>query len=425
MNFLAPSPARTSKAAPSKRDTSVNTCPAAILIQASSRTWGGGRDRCLLLLDGRPLLLHTLERARELFPDAPIHIVAPGFDRGGLDTITAKVDRCSASYGFDDKPLKRMTEVTRDLPDESIVLRIDGQHSFFQASVIFDLLDAAAAEDLDVARSPDDFPPPLTGDVWRVGALRQMDALLARWPSETAAPHYVHPKYLAMRKVSGLRSRTVKPRRIGDKTLRTIRSDFDRALVEDHMEVNGQSIAAGDQLTFHYVLACGHLAPSDRVLDIACGKGYGGNMLAEVASSVTCADLDDAKLEEGRNRFPRENLVFVREDIMKTRFADASFDVVTSMETIEHVDDVSACLAELHRLLKPGGRAILSTPQSSIGHIPLTPSHVHEFSLAELRSHGSERFEIEKVIGLKAGTIHFDDDPVGSNSMIFLRKALV
>ncbi|MGH8262953.1 MAG: methyltransferase domain-containing protein, partial [Steroidobacteraceae bacterium] len=65
---------------------------------------------------------------------------------------------------------------------------------------------------------------------------------------------------------------------------------------------------------------------------------------------------------------------------------------------------------------------ILSTPQNRIGKIPLTPAHVREFSLDEFRSYCAQQFEVEKVIGLKAGTIYFDDDPVGSNSLIFLRK---
>jgi 2-polyprenyl-3-methyl-5-hydroxy-6-metoxy-1,4-benzoquinol methylase len=419
VNFVQPAAAaRRPKISPAFSQAA----PAAILVQASSLTWGGGRERCMLMLDGKPLLQRTLERARSLFPETPIRIVAPEFDRGGLDAIAATVARTSVSYRFDDKPLARMIDAVRNIADDALVVRIDGQHCFFQESVILDLIDAARAGGLDVARSPDDFPPPLTGDVWRAGALRRMGAMLSAWPSEQAAPHFVHPKYLAMRESSGLGARTIEPPQIPDDVLRMIRREFDRALVEDHMEVNKKSIAAGDQLTFHYVLACRHLKATDRVLDIASGKGYGGNMMADVAASVTCADLDDGKLGEGRKRFARPSLAFVHEDIMKTSFADSSFDVVTSMETIEHVDDVSGCLAELRRILKPGGRAILSTPQSGIGHIPLTPSHVHEFSLEELRSHAAEHFEVDKVIGLKAGTIYFEDDPVGTNSMIFLRK---
>src|SRR5882762_2988966 len=70
--------------------------PAAILVQASSLSWSGGPDRCMRELDGKPLLLRTLERARALFPQAPIHILAPEFDRGGLDFIAANVTVCQA-----------------------------------------------------------------------------------------------------------------------------------------------------------------------------------------------------------------------------------------------------------------------------------------------------------------------------------------
>jgi 2-polyprenyl-3-methyl-5-hydroxy-6-metoxy-1,4-benzoquinol methylase len=249
-----------------------------------------------------------------------------------------------------------------------------------------------------------------------------MDRMLSSWPQEDAAPHYVHPKFLAFRKQSGLKARIVEPPRMADDLLARIRAELARAFDEDHNEVTQKSIAAGDQISFHYVFARRHLKTTDNVLDIASGKGFGGDMMAQTASFVTCADLDGDKVEEGRRLFPRPNLAFAREDVMSMSFPDASFDVVASMETIEHMEDVGGYLAELRRVLKPNGRAILSTPQNSIGRVPLTPAHVHEFSLEELRSTCARHFQIEKIIGLKAGTIHFEDDPIGANSMIVLRK---
>jgi len=396
--------------------------PDAILVQASSLSWSGGPDRCMRMLDGKPLLLRTLERARGLFPRAPIHLLAPQFDRGGLDAIAAAVPGCHAQYGFDDKPLKRMTAAIAALTDAALVLRLDGLHCYFQETIITALLHAADGENLDIAKSPDDFPPPLTGEVWRAGALREMDELLSSWPAECAAPHYVHPKFLALRCESGLKARIVAPPPIADDLLAKIRAELARAFDEDHNEVTRKSIAAGDQISFHYVFARRHLKATDHVLDIASGKGFGGDMMAEIASFVTCADLDSEKLEEGRRLFPRANLAFARQDVMRMSFPDASFDVVVSMETIEHMDNVGGYLAELRRVLKPGGRAILSTPQNSIGRVPLTPAHLREFSLGELRSACGQHFKVEKLIGLKAGTIHFEDDPVGANSMIVLRK---
>lgn len=397
--------------------------PAAILVQASSLSWSGGRDRCMSALDGKPLVLRSLERARRLFPSVPIRVVAPEFDRGGLDGLASSVEGCHVGYSFDDKPLKRMIAAIHDLSDDALILRIDGLHCYFQADVIHALIATAETESLDLVKSPDNFPPPLTGEAWRVGALRHIDGMLSRLRNEEAAPHFVHPKFFAMRKDSGLRTRIVEPPEVSNNTLSDIRTGLARAFDEDHIEVTRKSIGAGDQISFHYVLARRYLKPSDRVLDVASGKGFGGNMLADVASSVICADLDPSKLEEGRKFFLRDNLAFACEDVTAMSFSDDSFDVVVSMETIEHMENVDLYLGELRRVLKPGGRAILSTPQNCIGHIPLTPAHIREFSLEQLRSDCVRHFDVEKIIGLKAGTVHFDDDPVGANSVIFLRKA--
>jgi len=374
-------------------------------------------------LDGKPLIVRTLERARECFPLVPIRIAAPQFDRGGLDIVAASIDNCRVDYMFDDNPLKRMVAATRDLRGDDTVLRLDGQHCFFQENIIGGLLYAVQGDELDLAKSPDDYPPPLTGEVWRVSALRHIEHMLGTWPKNAAAPHNVHPKFLAMRSAAGLTTRIVEPPPVSDDQLTHIRAELGRAFDHDHIEVTKKSIAAGDQISFHYVLAKRHLSPGEHVLDVASGKGVGGSLLADTASSVVCADLDEGKLEEGRKLFPRANLAFSREDVMNLSFPDASFDVVVSMETIEHMDDVDGYLAELRRVLKPLGKAVLSTPQNRMGHIPLTPAHVHEFSLDELRYCCRRHFKIEKVIGLKAGTIYFEDDPVGANSMIFLRAS--
>ena len=396
--------------------------PAAILVQASSLSWSGGPDRCMRLLDGKPLALHCLERLRRLFPRTPIRIVAPKFDFGNLDAMASGIENCRVSYGFDDKPLNRMIAAVGDLPGRALILRLDALHCFFQEAVIHRLIEAVESQKLDLAKSSDNFPPPLSGEVWRVGALRKTGDMLDRMTAEDAAPHYVHPKFIAMRKQAGLRTKLVEPPPIPDTVLTSIRADLARAFDEDHNEVTRKSIGAGDQISFHYVLASRALKPTDRVLDIASGKGFGGNMMAQTAASVICADLDSAKLEEGRALFPRANLSFSRQDATAITFPGESFDVVVSMETIEHMDDVDLYLSELSRVLKPGGRAILSTPQNSIGHIPLTPAHIHEFTLDELRSCCGRHFAIEKIIGLKGGTVHFDDDAIGTNSVIFLRK---
>ncbi len=393
-----------------------------VVVQASSISWSGGTDACMRTMDGAPLLAHTLARVRAMAPQAPIRIAAPQFDRHNLDEIASRVSNCTVQYGFNDKPLLRLLQAAEGLANDAVVLRMDGQHSFFQEAVIWPLVERLHADGLDVARAPDSFPPGLTGDVWRAGALRKMARLLEELPADQAAAHYVHPKFLAMKPIAGLRAASIEPPALPDDLLREIREHMAIAFKDDHIEVTEKLIASGDQLSFHYRIASGYAAPGDLVLDIASGKGYGANMMAEQGCRVVCADIDQFKLDEGRKLFPREELTFSRQDIFDMSFADDTFDVVASMETMEHMADIERYLTQLRRVLRPDGLMILSTPQNCIGHIPLTPSHEKEYSLEEFTSLCGRYFHIERIIGLKGGTVFFDDDPVGANSMAILRK---
>lgn len=92
------------------------------------------------------------------------------------------------------------------------------------------------------------------------------------------------------------------------------------------------------------------------------------------------------------------------------------------METIEHVDPHKT-LNELRRVLKKGGYLILSTPQNSSSSQCVNPVHLYEYSLNEIRAIISGYFEIERIIGLKAGKIYFEDDPIGANTVIFAKKS--
>jgi len=65
---------------------------------------------------------------------------------------------------------------------------------------------------------------------------------------------------------------------------------------------------------------------------------------------------------------------------------------------------------------------MLSTPQNRLGEIPFTPAREHEFSLTELTEIVGAHFEILERVGLKAGTIWFEGDPVGTNSFFVCRR---
>ncbi len=131
-------------------------------------------------------------------------------------------------------------------------------------------------------------------------------------------------------------------------------------------------------------------AAGRRVLDVACGEGYGSALLAEVARDVVGVDIDAATVAHARAAYAsRRNLAFVEGSAAKLPLADASVDLVVSFETIEHLDaaDQPRMLAEIARVLAADGALVLSAPNrpeysDSRGYV--NPYHRHEHDRAEL-----------------------------------------
>jgi SAM-dependent methyltransferase len=117
------------------------------------------------------------------------------------------------------------------------------------------------------------------------------------------------------------------------------------------------------------------------VLDAGCGVGYGAAHLAEVAASVVGVDRDEDAIAYARERYARPNLELRVGDLLDLAVADGSFDVVCSFETIEHLDDVDAFLAEVVRVLRPDGVFLVSTPRvDETTAAPENPFHRVELS---------------------------------------------
>jgi SAM-dependent methyltransferase len=79
--------------------------------------------------------------------------------------------------------------------------------------------------------------------------------------------------------------------------------------------------------------------------------------------------------------------------------ADDRLDVVTSFETLEHVGDAAALVAELRRVIRPGGTLILSTPNREFGPPTTNPFHIQEFSPAELHALLGQAFADVTIYG--------------------------
>jgi SAM-dependent methyltransferase len=98
-----------------------------------------------------------------------------------------------------------------------------------------------------------------------------------------------------------------------------------------------------------------------RVVDLACGEGYGSEVLSRSAASVVGVDANPEAHEHAQLRYVRQNLTFER-DLVETYGRPGCCDTVVFLQTIEHVHDPVAVLEHFHQILAPGGVAYVSTP---------------------------------------------------------------
>lgn len=132
-----------------------------------------------------------------------------------------------------------------------------------------------------------------------------------------------------------------------------------------------------------YAFAC-RFAGGARVLDAACGEGYGSALLAERAASVVGVDLAADAVEHARGRYGSEpRLRFECADVTALdHLPDHSFDLIVSFETLEHVEAQERMLDGFRRLLTPRGLLLISTPDR-LNYSERSGFH-NEFHLREL-----------------------------------------
>jgi SAM-dependent methyltransferase len=118
-----------------------------------------------------------------------------------------------------------------------------------------------------------------------------------------------------------------------------------------------------------------------RVLDGACGVGYGSALLAQEAAEVLGIDLSEDAIAYARSRYAMPNVEFRVEDLQAPNLEDRSFDVVCSFETLEHLPDRDGFLRHVARVLRDDGVLVLSTPRAdATTESPANPHHFVEYS---------------------------------------------
>lgn len=134
---------------------------------------------------------------------------------------------------------------------------------------------------------------------------------------------------------------------------------------------------------------------SGDVLEIGTGMGYGVDVIAPSTKRFTTIDKSCPEFEKA---LP-QNAVFCQMSVPPIEFADESFDYVVSFQVIEHIERDADFVSEIYRVLRPGGKFIVSTPNAPMS-LTRNPWHVREYRAEELEKLLGEKFSHVESMGV-------------------------
>ena len=133
------------------------------------------------------------------------------------------------------------------------------------------------------------------------------------------------------------------------------------------------------------------------LLEIGCGEGRGVHLFKDKVSSFTGIDKIQEVVDNLTHQYPEAK--FQQANIPPLPFADEQFDSVISFQVIEHIKDDKKYLEEIARVLKQGGKALLTTPNIKKS-LSRNPWHIREYTADQLESLCKPYFAEVKMLGV-------------------------
>ncbi len=150
-----------------------------------------------------------------------------------------------------------------------------------------------------------------------------------------------------------------------------------------------------------------------KVLDVGCGLAYGTALMADSAASITGIDYDAETVESNKKRFAeKKNLQFRQAAIPPLPFDNHSFDVITAFQFIEHIHPRKEFIRECLRVLKPGGKLLVTTPNIKKS-LARNPFHIHEYTFDEMKKEVSDltnQFELRGLNGNQRVNKYYEEN---------------
>ncbi|HET9055149.1 MAG TPA: class I SAM-dependent methyltransferase [Cyclobacteriaceae bacterium] len=165
-------------------------------------------------------------------------------------------------------------------------------------------------------------------------------------------------------------------------------------------EITSENIPSDNPLhqrLFKAYVVAGPYVQGD-VLEVGCGEGRGVELLMRGAKSFTAVDKIEEALVVLRKRFPEGKFISMNIPPL-AELEDNAYDCVVSFQVIEHIQNDALYLKEINRVLKPGGVALLTTPNRKMS-LSRNPWHIREYLAHELKALAAGIFATAEMKGI-------------------------
>jgi len=164
-------------------------------------------------------------------------------------------------------------------------------------------------------------------------------------------------------------------------------------------EITSDKIPSDNPIHQRLLSAYHHAQPFIKgdLLELGCGEGRGVELLAPLASSYMGIDKIKAIVNDLKNKYP--DYKFLDGIFPPFPFEDDQFDTIVTFQVIEHVKKDEEFIKEIHRVLKPGGQALITTPNIKMT-LSRNPWHIREYTAEELTALCRKYFDDVKMKGI-------------------------
>jgi spore coat polysaccharide biosynthesis protein SpsF (cytidylyltransferase family) len=376
------------------------------LIQAHHRGWGGAQDFSLAQIDGRYAIEHVIERLAAMAKIEGVTIAVPDEAGNAIFRDIAARHGVSCFFGSRENVLERCAGAL-DAMGADIAVHVMGQHCFVDPQLLSDMLAFREAQGAQFVSLPDSFTPYFAGKIYTRALLDDVAAAIQASPAQDQALHAARFAAFVEHQRETFHALVYEntPRYDRDYLLK-VRDIAQQIFTDDRMHVEaGEASAVSNPLFESYELAAGKFGASDRILDIACGDGYGCRILSGHVGEILGIDINEALIAGNIRENATANVRYAVDNAFDLSLPDGAVHGATAMELIEHLplDQVDVFVKEVRRVVRPGGLFVCSTPQNSFGDIPVVPWHVKEYAVDEFKTILGRQFSQVKIFSSKSG----------------------